>query len=73
MLISLSSFNIILQAKTRINFIVFSIITSNLLLSSVGIFIDVIGVIGIVGTSFRGSSFEHEFCQFQGGFYMTVG
>ena len=46
---------------------------SDLFISSIGIFVDVMGMVGMVGTSMRGRDIEYGLCQFEGFIYMTTG
>jgi len=62
-----------LKVKNRINFIVLNIIFSDFLISSLGIFVDIMGILQIIGTSLSGRKPENILCQFEGLFYMTVG
>ena len=55
------------------NLIVLNIVVSDLFISSIGIFVDVMGMVGMVGTSMRGRDIEHGLCQFEGFIYMTTG
>ena len=50
-----------------------NIIFSDFLISSIGIFIDIIGMLQAIGTSMRGRQPEFVLCQFEGFFYMTSG
>ena len=50
-----------------------SIIVSDLLLSSIGVVIDVMGIGRLVGTSVEGPTLKRSLCQFEGFFYMTFG
>lgn len=55
------------QVKNRFNFVVLSIILSDFLISSIGVFLD------SVGSSLQGRTLATGFCQFQGFFHMISG
>ena len=60
--------------RTRINLIVLNIIISDLIISSVGIFLDVMGIVGVVGTSMQnGSNIGSALCHLEGFIYIITG
>ena len=62
------------KARTRINLIVLNIIISDLIISSIGIFLDVMGIVGVVGTSMqKGSHVGSGLCQLEGFIYIISG
>ena len=52
---------------------VLNILISDLLISSIGIAVDVMAIVGMIGTSLHGRDVQHQLCQFEGFFYMTSG
>ena len=55
------------KTKSPFNIILLNLTLVNLLISSVGIFLD------MVGTSLRGRILAEGFCEFEGFFYMFIG
>ena len=60
--------------KSRINLIVLNIIISDLIISSIGIFLDVMGIVGVIGTSIEnGTHIGRGLCQLEGFIYIISG
>ena len=68
MLNSKSFIHLLFKVKTRINLIVLNIIISDLIISSIGIFLDVMGIVGVVGTNIG-----NGLCQLEGFIYIITG
>ena len=65
---------VFLKVRTRINLIVLNIIISDLIISSIGIFLDVMGIVGVVGTSIQnGTHIGRGLCQLEGFIYIVTG
>ena len=63
-----------LKVRTRVNLIVLNIIISDLIISSIGIFLDVMGIVGVVGTSIQnGTHIGRGLCQLEGFIYIITG
>ena len=74
LLLNTKSFINFFKVRTRINLIVLNIIISDLIISSIGIFLDVMGIVGVVGTSIQnGTHIGRGLCQLEGFIYIITG